>query len=211
MVRVAVISDTHLLHRDMDMGQGDLLIHCGDMLDLFSGEQEQDLSDIDDWFGTLDFRQIICIGGNHDLALQATLQTKVQPFRNAHYLHDDGIEFDGLRIYGSPSVPDLPGHAFYADPGELAAAWQGIPDGLDILVTHAPPAGILDQSRSGRSLGCPMLARRVAEAAPRLHCFGHVHASAGQQRVGVTHYVNASSQISGTRTARAPIWLEIAQ
>lgn len=46
-------------------------------------------------------------------------------------------------------------------------------------MTHGPPLGILDQTRIDTRAGCPHLLRAVARARPRLHCFGHIHESAG--------------------------------
>ena len=68
--------------------------------------------------------------------------------------------------------------------------WAHIPDNVDVLITHTPPAGILDRSRHGRQLGCPHLADRVSELAPAVHCFGHVHASGGVSRQDGTTFVN---------------------
>jgi len=57
-----------------------------------------------------------------------------------------------------------------------------IPAGIDILLTHGPPLGQLDQNRLGRNCGCPHLAKAVARVKPRLHCFGHIHEGRGTMR-----------------------------
>ncbi|RED15725.1 metallophosphatase domain-containing protein [Parasphingopyxis lamellibrachiae] len=207
-VSVTIISDTHAMHGSLSLPGGDILIHCGDMLDLFDRDAAA-LTELDDWFGRQNYPKILVTGGNHDLALEAALARTQQPFRNARYIQDERLTVEGLDIYAAPWVPELASHAFYLDEGALREKWAAIPSGLDILITHVPPAGILDHSRRGHSHGCPHLAAEIARIAPRLHCFGHVHASAGESHIGDTLFVNASSAISGERAVRAPFVLEV--
>lgn len=68
-----------------------------------------------------------------------------------------------------------------------------IPEGIDILVTHTPPLGVLDVASSGDvHLGCPHLRRELDRIRPQLHAFGHVHASSGVLTEGGIHFVNAA-------------------
>jgi len=127
---------------------------------------------LDEWFGAQRFRHVLAIGGNHDFALEYMVREDPQPFRNAELLLDSGITIDGVRFWGSPWTPDLPGWAWYADSAGLRHAWGQIPAGVDVLITHTPPAGILDISSSGRALGCAHLLDAVERVRPRLHCFG---------------------------------------
>lgn len=195
-VRVTVISDTHWMHEELRLPQGDLLIHCGDMFDL-DRRASSDLKKLDSWFGRQPFDKIVCTGGNHDHLLERAKARDPQPFHNACYLEDGELSYRGLRIYGSPWVPGLPTHAFHRDRAGLANAWARIPADIDILITHTPPKGILDRSSRGVSFGCPELARELGRIAPRVHCFGHVHASAGEAKRGETLFINASSVASG--------------
>ncbi|KAL2797141.1 Metallo-dependent phosphatase-like protein [Aspergillus keveii] len=56
--------------------------------------------------------------------------------------------------------------------------------GVDILLTHGPPYGILDQVIGSReSVGCKHLYRAVERARPALHVFGHIHEGYGARRV----------------------------
>ncbi len=67
-----------------------------------------------------------------------------------------------------------------------------MPNDTDVLITHSPPFGILDKPRTGHSVGCPFLRSRIAQVVPKINCFGHVHASAGQMELSGTMFVNAS-------------------
>lgn len=53
---------------------------------------------------------------------------------------------------------------------------------IDIMLTHGPPHGILDQTMSGAQVGCEHLRRAVERCRPRLHCFGHIHEAWGAVR-----------------------------
>jgi Icc-related predicted phosphoesterase len=201
---VTVISDTHLMHESLRLSGGDLLIHCGDMFDL-SRRKPSELRKLDSWFGKQPFDKIVCTGGNHDHILEQARARNSQPFRNACYLEDEALQYRGLTIYGAPWLPGLPTHAFHKDRVGLANAWSRVPAGIDILVTHSPPKGILDKSSRGVSFGCPDLARELERISPRVHCFGHVHASAGQTKLGETLFINASSVQSGGTSMQRPI------
>lgn len=190
-MKIVIISDTHGDHERLGRLSGDVLIHCGDFEDLFTANNHA-LGQVDDWFGRQNFDHVLCIGGNHDLMLEHSLATTPQPFRHARVLHESAVIINGVKFYGAPWVPQLKSHAFFADDAALKTAWAKIPADTDVLITHTPPAGVLDVSSRGQSLGCPHLAKRLQRLRPRLHCFGHIHASTGVVRRGRVTYVNAS-------------------
>ena len=191
-MKIVVVSDTHNQHENFRGLTGDVLVHCGDMFNLFD-RASNDVKRMDAWFGSLDFDQILCVGGNHDLGLEAALWKTRQPFRNATVLQDTRIALNGVVFYGAPWVPMLKSHAFYQPDHEIKKRWSLIPEDVDVLITHSPPAKILDRSRSGARYGCGHLAAAVERVRPRLHCFGHVHASAGILKTDHTIFVNACS------------------
>ncbi|KAG6871528.1 hypothetical protein C0995_003561 [Termitomyces sp. Mi166 len=49
----------------------------------------------------------------------------------------------------------------------------------DILLTHGPPARILDRTQSLDFTGCADLRNHLPRLRPRLHVFGHIHESRG--------------------------------
>ncbi|MEO0446859.1 MAG: metallophosphatase domain-containing protein [Verrucomicrobiota bacterium] len=188
MAKICLISDTHRKHRDLTIPACDLLIHSGDFCS-FEQDDHQTLLDVDQWFQEVPAKQVICVGGNHDVLLESG------EFRFAHatLLHDSGLEVEGLSLYGSPWCPNLPGFAYFADDDGLKEAWRKIPSGIDLLITHTPPFGILDLPTSqAQHLGCPLLREELTRIQPKLHLFGHIHASHGTHHEGQTHFVNAS-------------------
>lgn len=198
MPSLCLVSDTHRHHRELRLPDAELLIHAGDFCS-FRQNDLQVLADVDEWFAGSGVEHVLCTGGNHD----HELASGGFYFQHAEFLRDRLIEVSGLAVYGSPWVPDLLGHAFYASDEELAEKWRQIPSGLDVLVTHTPPAGILDQPHgSARSIGCRHLREELRRIRPRLHVFGHVHAAYGQVKDNGTLYVNAAV-VAGPRSELA--------
>jgi Icc-related predicted phosphoesterase len=68
-----------------------------------------------------------------------------------------------------------------------------IPENLDILVTHGPPHGILDDTIQGMRVGCEDLYKRVMEVKPKYHIFGHIHYGYGMKITDETIFLNAAS------------------
>lgn len=94
-------------------------------------------------------------------------------------------------VYASPYTPEFCAWAFaYPRSEDRFNYGQGaktpVPDypGADILITHGPPYGILDQVvGGGQSVGCEHLFRAVRRARPAVHVFGHIHEGYGARRV----------------------------
>jgi Icc-related predicted phosphoesterase len=64
-----------------------------------------------------------------------------------------------------------------------------------VLVSHSPPAGVLDASSDGRSLGSQAIRKTILVNKPSLVVCGHIHGSAGQiDRIGDTTVINAGPQ-----------------
>jgi Icc-related predicted phosphoesterase len=57
--------------------------------------------------------------------------------------------------------------------------WSAIPEDTDVLVTHGPPFGILDQNYNKEHVGCESLTEHVLRIKPQLHIFGHIHEDYG--------------------------------
>ncbi len=112
----------------------------------------------------------------------------------------DGLDGDHpediVRIYGSPWQPEFFNWAYNLPRNgeELKAKWDAIPDNTDILVTHGPAWGFLDdvEGRRGDHLGCELLAERIKAIKPKIHVCGHIHSGYGHYYDGHTHYFNAS-------------------
>ena len=108
-------------------------------------------------------------------------------------LINEGVEIAGLKIWGSPVTPLYGGAFGLSSPADRARLYTGIPEDVDILVTHGPPYGILDRSPGAlHHAGCPQLLEAVSRLKPKLHIFGHVHGAHGMLSTEDTLFVNAA-------------------
>lgn len=192
-MRVVCLSDTHGLHAQVVVPDGDLLVYAGDMCNY--GTLAEVVA-FGDWLHTLPHRYKVVIAGNHDWPFQRTRREAERALgADIHYLHDSGIECGGLRVYGSPWQPEFCGWAFNLprDGSALRHVWSRIPEGLDILVTHGPPLAIRDRTLYGELAGDRLLWERIEQVKPRLHVFGHVHGEYGTLAQGGTLFANVAT------------------
>lgn len=189
-MRIVCISDTHGQHGQLRIPEGDLLVCTGDFT---RRGRRAEVTDFNDWLGSLPHRHKVIVAGNHDFLFEQMPDAR-SLLSCAIYLQDEACSLHGLRIYGSPWQPRFFDWAFNADRGApLRQIWAQIPSGTDVLLTHGPPHGILDTTVRGQSVGCEELTLAIQRVRPKLHVFGHIHESYGQLVRDGTHYVNASS------------------
>lgn len=173
---VFAFSDTHGAHRRLQVPEDtDILICAGDAVEdnLKGGEYD----DFIDWFSAQPSKWKIFVPGNHELSFdldQAGCIVRQFESKGIIVLQDAFEEFGGI------SICSISGNARIAD--------EDILEGIDILVTHYPPYGILDLD-----LGSPEILNFVLKAKPRYHLFGHIHATEGQSyQLGETICQNIS-------------------
>ncbi|KAK0378862.1 metallophosphoesterase domain-containing protein [Colletotrichum limetticola] len=192
-----VVAGNHDLCLDKGYGKGIKLggrSRDGEGSSISRRDGEDDDDDDDDDDGSP-------LGWGDIIYLNRTATTLTIPPRR---LNDGDRTYAGreIRVYGSPYTPRHGNWAFqYPRSGGAAPycssssslrttdvdnatsdPWRGtIPPGTDILVTHAPPKGHMDDPRG--HWGCEMLLAEVWRARPRLHVFGHVHCGRGREAV----------------------------
>jgi predicted phosphodiesterase len=204
-MRIVLISDTHVLHRQLEVPGGDLLIHAGDFT--FYSKPPSIVSDFNAWLGSLPHRHKVVIPGNHEFILEEPRNRGA--ITNAILLVDSGVEVEGIKIWGSPTTPLYGGAFGMSNPDDRKRHWARIPKNIDILITHGPPFAILDHSLSSeRREGCPQLLEAVFQAMPRVHVFGHIHAGYGKLRTADTLFVNASLMGEDGSLSRKPVVID---
>lgn len=200
---IVLISDTHELHRELDLPAGDVLIHAGDFTML--SRSLAAIRDFNSWLGELPYEHKLVVPGNHEFFLEAD-QSQRNLLSNAIVLIDEGVEIDGMRFWGSPLTPSDGGAFGRILPADRVRNWSRIPQETHILITHGPPCGILDRSPGQREhVGDPELLTAVSRIRPLLHVFGHVHGAYGSTVRGDTTFVNAALLGAGGDLQNAPI------
>ena len=168
------------------------------------------------WCASFSEVRFCVVPGDHDVFAERRADEIRWP-ANVTYLDPLAVdpaartcEAEGLKIYGVARTPYLKGGAFESSPEALGRAFAEIPEGLDILISHAPP--LIDgynldvDGRRRRHRGSAELAEAIRRTRPRLVVCGHVHG--GDHRRAVlengTVVVNVSRVLDdrGTVTTR---------
>ncbi len=177
-VRVVCISDTHGLHREVAVPEGDLLLHAGDIT---SRGSEQQIREFNAWFSALPHRHKVVIAGNHDFLFENDPDRARALITGATYLENEGTTIEGMHFWGSPIQPWFHNWAFNRARGEEIRRYRRmIPDDVEILIVHGPPHGIGDRTIRDEHVGCADLLQRMGELTRlRLVIFGHIHEAYG--------------------------------
>lgn len=195
-MRLVALADTHLFHEGLEVPDGDVLVHAGDLLRAGSLDE---LARAAGWLRSLPHRVKVVVAGNHELCLQKRPEEARALLEGFVYLEDAAATVEGLVFYGSPWQPIFRVWAFGARRGpELAAKWARIPERVDVLVTHGPPFGYGDRARPGHPggewhVGCVDLLARVRVVRPRLHLFGHIHQDPGRWEEDGISFANVTT------------------
>jgi len=198
--------------------EADVYICTGDMLDNYPTKnfggidrnreiflQAKALRKIDgrQYLGNPKAPVVIC-RGNHDFVSLARLFDGGDTYEmgdEATLYTINGVHFGGVR--GINAIGNDNTWADELDFTSWVERTQKLAVNIDILVTHAPPYGILDGAYGGDLCGSTALhgylQRRMytGKTNVRLHCFGHIHEAFGQMTNGggglnKVHFSNAA-------------------
>ncbi len=136
------------------------------------------------WLEGVPAKEIVWISGNHDFVCESPGFRRVADEFPGHYLQDDLIEIDGVKIFGSPWVPNLVNWAFYRPDVKFIDQSETMPL-ADIYLLHGPPKGI-----------------------PHV-IFGHIHEGYGLLERGPTTYRNVAHMDRDYRPVNPPQVFEL--
>jgi Icc-related predicted phosphoesterase len=208
-MKLVFISDTHNQLSKVKLPDGDTLVISGDMTNRGTVSE---LTELSEQLLKLKskYKDIVMIAGNHDWLFQTRPDLAREMFAHVYYLEDSEVTINGVRFYGSPWQPEFCNWAFNVRRGkEIKKHWDKIPEGIDVLITHAPPYGYLDVVEGDtQRLGCEELLKAVERVKPQIHCFGHIHSGHGETASEDTHFINAAICDEGYRPVQKPIELE---
>lgn len=216
-LQICFISDTHGDHKEIpieSLGEGDILIHAGDISDV--GKESQ-VRNFLNWFSSIKgYKHKVFIAGNHDFLFerQPNLGNMVlSMYNDITYLQDSSTIIKGIKLYGTPWQPEFYNWAFNLPRNgiQLQHVWSKIPEDTDILITHGPPKMILDKvnASSPDNLGCPLLMDRVLEVKPTIHTFGHIHGGYGERLFHDTTFINCSLLTESYEPKNSPVKLTL--
>lgn len=199
--RLCIFSDWH--GEWYELPEADVYVCCGDMYDnyptlrdyridysreVFNQGKFADKFDARQYFGSPKAPVVVC-RGNHDFISLGRIFGKggdvYEVNTKATHFTVAGIRFGGFRGINKINPPHRSCWCDEEDDAELKRRAMQLDPTLDVLVTHAPPAGVLDLTHSRERVGIAALAayataRFYTEGPPlRLHCFGHIHEQFG--------------------------------
>jgi len=208
-MKAVLISDTHGQHESLALPSGDLLLHAGDVSGRGGNDQ---IIEFLKWFEAQEHKYKVFIAGNHDFFFEKAIDFEIEQLipGKVHYLNDSGVTIEGYKIWGSPVQPRFFDWAFNRDRGaDIKRHWDMIPVDTDILITHGPPYGILDETDTGLHVGCEDLLAAIDKTRVKLHVFGHIHEAYGSMERAGRHYVNASVLDLRYKLRNKPMMVEI--
>lgn len=205
-MKILAFSDTHGTHKGftkiLEAASSDLIIFSGDA-EGFASVQESATSFLDWLINISKFSKygVVAIAGNHDSYF--VNQTFVREYLNfttkkVYFLYNELIRIADLSIWGSPASLRYGEYSAFTVANEelLMNKYRIIPSGLDICITHTPPAGVFKSGIGSRSL-----ADKIALIRPKISLSGHIHADGGQHIVKDNiSYVNVCSHVSMYRS-----------
>lgn len=235
-MRIIALSDTHNEHRHVTVPDGDVLVHAGDFMT--DGWDIREMSNFLDWLEYLPHRKKILIAGNHDRIVEVDPGFKAEcEIKGISYIQDEETVIDGVKFWGSPYTPWFNDWAFNVPTGMLYERhWSKIPKDTDVLITHGPPYGILDQSyptqtrqyepatvsqyivNPSQHVGDEELKKALETINPAVHIFGHIHGSYGHVKSAdyietyawpVTNFYNVSICNERYKAVNEPMVIEI--
>lgn len=194
MKKIICFSDTHGKHHKMTdwflKNPADILIFAGDY-------QFNDMDfgiDFISWFASLPYKQKVMTFGNHDGNFDIVTNEVFSHYKEITVLNHKYSEVLGIKFFGTPYSLHFSTWSFMEDEERLAELYAQIPDDIEILVTHSPASGILDETTRKNRAGSVSLLDRIKQLKNlKLVVCGHIHEARGMKVVDGVTYVNCAT------------------
>jgi Icc-related predicted phosphoesterase len=188
-MKIIALSDIHGHYSTHKIFQSEFLIPFCDVL-IFAGDYSfhSNILESDmflDWFTTLDSKYKIVVPGNHDYYIE---DLKIP--NNIDVLTFGEIEYEGIRFFGSSYTPKFYNWNYMESEKDLETRYNKIPNDIDVLISHGPPKGILDNYK-GENIGSVALKETIDRIKPKVFICGHNHEK-GYFKDEYTEYYNVS-------------------
>lgn len=214
-MRIVATSDTHYkVDVKKWIPDGDVFIHAGDLMRTgYPSDFEEQL----EWLAELPHQVKILVPGNHDFHLQVYPGPALQQLRSVGVWviglpGNDHFNFltlsNGVTICGLPYVKNLPRWAFNAKAHELRAVVDKTAQ-HDIIVSHSPVRGFLDEVPSGDHVGIEEYRRLLEARPPKYWINGHIHEAYGTTTYKDTTFYNVAMCDRSYTHANPPVVFDI--
>ena len=112
-------------------------------------------------------------------------------------MEHDEIELMGLKIFASSYTitPPYGKTAFQIEESKMEEIWSGVPEDIDLLITHGPPFGIQDRTLKGINVGSKTIREYLSRTKAKHHFFGHLHECKGEEIFGNVLCCNIAEKI----------------
>lgn len=228
--KIKAISDIHRLDYDADLDIPDdgICILAGDISDKLSTSESgkrgiKDAIEVGKkflkrklfpFFEKHPKTKFVVIPGNHDHVLGSDAVGDIKWPSNVSFLSDSACDLNGMKFYGTGACTRRPGlgdeyffgkyctRYFELKDDDLKKKYDQIPDGLDVLVVHQPPAS--DHAGHGFKYGSSYLTEIIKQKKPKLVICGHIHENDHRPfQIGDSVVMNAASVLSHSDPSRA--------
>lgn len=176
-MKILAFSDVH-----WDLASCQALVQAGAGADLVigAGDFAQQHMGLDETMAALEplASKAVFVPGNNETpdALRAATSARV--------LHGEGMVFQGRQIVGIggaiPPLPPLPWGSYDLDENTARTMLDNF-EQADILISHSPPKGVVDEHGQAGSIGSISVLAAIKRLAPAFVFCGHIHDCWGQR------------------------------
>lgn len=209
-MRIFHFSDSHGIYVNLvgvreAYGDPDIWVCSGDFMRNFSrgkaGESQKQLKqygyDADKLRGIFRDDLILCVDGNHDFVPVDYGLRSIG--LNAVIVNNDRLYmYKGVSFAGFPHIPYIVGEWKHEAESDvlLEETKKALSLEPDVLVTHAPPNGILDRVGYSNCGNRALTSELNYGYVPKLHLFGHIHEQGGKRvREMNCEFVNSATTL----------------
>jgi len=196
-MKIYATADTHGFTKEIEVPACDLFLHAGDICaDGYKKvwcKKNPGLSL--EWFETVFMswfqlylddgwvKKAVFTFGNHDWISGWEASQFNRKHDDIKLVVNTMIEVDGVKIWATPWSNQFLDWAWMKEPEDLASDYAMIPEGIDILLSHQPPAGFGDTiypvGDKLEDIGSKELAEAIKRIKPKAVVCGHLHSAIG--------------------------------
>ncbi len=208
-MKIISISDVHGKWNKLTIPECDVLLSVGDYS--FRGEPHM-VRDYHKWLNKQPAKHVISVQGNHEVNVEKNFEQMkafaIEQCPRVHFVSHDLVVIDGVKFFCSAWTPEFYMWAYNAartlDRAQtlqipyIKDKWDDIPIDVDVIATHGPAHGILDQVyyvdgvTPKERVGCWSLLDRIVQTNAKVHVCGHIHESWGTYEFQGKRFYNVS-------------------